>query len=55
MQNISDDFDFCRRCDGHGGHREKTDRGTSMFVPCDLCEGSGTKTVRVDDRKAGAA
>lgn len=53
MQNFSDPTDFCRRCGGRGGHRERTERGTYITEPCDLCHGSGNKTVRVTAPQLG--
>ena len=46
---ISVEGDFCRRCGGTGGEYEDTDRGTKMWVPCDLCGGGGNQSVRVSE------
>lgn len=44
---ITDPDDWCRACGGRGGDREDNGYGQSMFSPCHICRGSGTRTVRV--------
>jgi len=48
-KHLDDPFDFCRACDGYGGHYESTERGTRIFEPCYLCRGTGNKSLRVDE------
>lgn len=50
MSDIVDPDDFCRSCKGKGGETERTERGTSIFEPCFMCNGTGRRTVRVLER-----
>ena len=50
-RDLVDPDDFCRACRGKGGQYEPTDRGTTMFVDCWMCHGTGQRTVSVDVRE----
>lgn len=52
MKDIVDPDDFCRRCGGEGGHRERTERGTWITETCDWCRGTGLRTITVGKRVA---
>lgn len=42
---IVDYTDFCRRCGGTGTTPEETERGTTLHETCDLCRGTGCRTI----------
>lgn len=49
--DLVDTSDFCRRCKGKGGSFEfNSGLGHGrIWEPCDLCRGTGERTVRVDE------
>lgn len=50
-QDLVDPSDFCRVCGGSGGDDERTERDTYLWMPCDVCRGTGLRTVRVNPQE----
>ncbi|WP_165375302.1 hypothetical protein [Roseovarius nitratireducens] len=47
MQDLVDTSDFCRECGGTGRLTDYDDRNRARLVACDMCRGTGHRTVLV--------
>jgi len=44
---ITDPDDYCRRCEGKGRFVDQVDGGRTRSEPCDLCGGSGKRSIAI--------